>query len=154
MPRPIHRQGTKRSETAPAISGTMADVGGDKDGGGKRSFTGVMKITVLEGKDIKAKGMKKLEPLVSLSIDEIGVARTTAGTGSTPKWGEEFELSAHRGKVLEIQVLHKELLSEKFVASVQVPMADFIEGPEGNGSLWVGAGPPASLRAASLSWPR
>lgn len=48
-------------------------------------------------------------------------------------------MSTQRGRVLEIGIFHKELIGEdKFVASVTVPVADFIELPEGKLDLWVG----------------
>ncbi len=108
------------------------------------TFTGVMKLKIVEATGLKppnATGnrLQHIDPYCQIQIDETPVARTTAKLDTVePKWGEEFETSCHRGRCMELGIFHKELVGDgAYVASVSVPFADFIEGPEGTKSLRV-----------------
>ncbi len=97
------------------------------------TFTGVLKIIVVEAKDLDGKP-KNLNPFCQLSIDDKVIASTTSKpkTGS-PKWEEDFEASSHRGKNLEITVLSKELLgADGFIANVTVPLVELLTENQGS----------------------
>lgn len=107
------------------------------------AFTGVLKIIVVEADGLKVPErdghrIKQLDPYCAINIDEQAIGRTTNKAKSTsPVWNEEFEGSAHRGRYLEIGVFHREMVSERFVASVSVPLSEFITESEGSANLWV-----------------
>jgi novel protein kinase C epsilon type len=105
----------------------------------KGTFTGVMKITVVQGDGLQLPSSKKpISSYCSVSIDDQEVARTKVDPKTTnPNWNEDFETSAQRARILEIGVFHKEaLVADRFVASVTVLFLEFIEGQEGNKNVW------------------
>ena len=54
-----------------------------------------------------------------------------------PRWDEDVQATAHRGRNLEISIFHKELVGGgRFLASVTVPFTEFITGSEGSQLLW------------------
>lgn len=112
-------------------------------------FTGSVKLKVIGATDLKPAilaqrrtfgGLKSIDPYVSLNVDDVHIAQTTAKQKtSTPVWNEEFERDIENGETLGITVFHDAIMPpDPFVANSSVPFEEIMNsGVKGISDIWV-----------------
>ncbi|XP_013409848.1 calcium-independent protein kinase C isoform X2 [Lingula anatina] len=106
-------------------------------------FNGSVKLTVCEAVDLKATdfatrhamGPANLNPYISIDVDEVYVARTTAkGKTIRPSWNEDFVTEVHNGNAINLTVFHDAAIPpDDFVANCSLPFEDL----KTNSDIWV-----------------
>lgn len=120
-------------------------------------FTGSVKLKVIGATDLKPAilaqrrtfgGLKSIDPYVSLNVDDVHIAQTTAKQKtSTPVWNEEFEREIENGETLGITVFHDAIMPpDPFVANSSVPFEEIMNsGVKGISDIWIPLEPEGKL---------
>ena len=112
-------------------------------------FNGSMKLKICEAIDLKptdfstrhlmggSKNMQLIDPYISVDVDELTVARTTAKQKTfKPSWNEEFTCEVHNGQTIGITVFHDAAIPpDDFVANCSLAFEDIV-GTKGS-DIWV-----------------
>jgi len=112
-------------------------------------FTGTIKLTLIEAKDLKPTNLsirhanvvpKSLDPYVSIDIDDTHVSRSTTKQKTYhPCWNEIFSTEVYNAQSLLLTVFHDAAIPpDDFVANCIITFDDLINGKNKNHQdFWV-----------------
>eukprot|EP00045_Choanoeca_perplexa_P013320 m.150710 g.150710 ORF g.150710 m.150710 type:complete len:687 (-) comp16319_c0_seq2:228-2288(-) len=121
------------------------------------TFTGVMRVTIARAETLKLPATstrKTIDPFIILQLDDKVLGRTSAKPKTeNPIWEESFETTANLATTLELIAMSKATVKDLFLASLQVPLFECIEGDSGNADLWFELEPCGRVKV-QIQWQR